>query len=246
MWGKKWQFTLYMISLKEWNLDNFLYQYLWSPLKQVGNRLHFLSISNLVFIFTPLFMVALVALNFKESIPAEIAQYLPELMALVGLVLVIKSFTERRSARLAFVLVLLNHFWVALAVSYNDALNWEHIAIYLSGIVVFGIVGYATILRLRKRERKVFLNQFYGHSFHHPKIAFAFLVACLGVAGFPISPTFIGEDLIFSHIQSQQLFLAVFVSLSFILDGLSLIRIYARLFLGPHHKSDHEIAYRAS
>ena len=246
MWGKKWQYTLYMLSLKEWNLDNFLYQYLWSPLKQVGNRLHFLSISNLVFIFIPLFMVALVALNFKESIPAEIAQYLPELMALVGLVLVIKSFTERRSARLAFVLVLLNHFWVALAVSYNDALNWEHIAIYLSGIVVFGIVGYATILRLRKRERKVFLNQFYGHSFHHPKIAFAFLVACLGVAGFPISPTFIGEDLIFSHIQSQQLFLAVFVSLSFILDGLSLIRIYARLFLGPHHKSDHEIAYRAS
>jgi formate hydrogenlyase subunit 3/multisubunit Na+/H+ antiporter MnhD subunit len=191
-------------------------------------------------------MVALVALNFKESIPAEIAQYLPEFMALVGLVLVIKSFTERRSARLAFVLVLLNHFWVALAVSYNDALNWEHIAIYLSGIVVFGVIGYATILRLRKRERKVFLNQFYGHSFHHPKIAFAFLVACLGVAGFPISPTFIGEDLIFSHIQSQQLFLAVFVSLSFILDGLSLIRIYARLFLGPHHKSDHEIAYRAS
>jgi NADH:ubiquinone oxidoreductase subunit 5 (subunit L)/multisubunit Na+/H+ antiporter MnhA subunit len=246
MWGKKWQYTLYMLSLKEWNLDNFLYQYLWSPLKQVGNRLHFLSISNLVFIFTPLFMVALVALNFKESIPAEIAQYLPEFMALVGLVLVIKSFTERRSARLAFVLVLLNHFWVALAVSYNDALNWEHIAIYLSGIVVFGVIGYATILRLRKRERKVFLNQFYGHSFHHPKIAFAFLVACLGVAGFPISPTFIGEDLIFSHIQSQQLFLAVFVSLSFILDGLSLIRIYARLFLGPHHKSDHEIAYRAS
>jgi NADH-quinone oxidoreductase subunit L len=245
-WGQKWQYTLYMLSLKEWNLDNFLYQYLWSPLKQIGSKLNFLSIYNLVFIFAPLFVLALVALTFKAAIPSEIAQYLPELMALVGLVLVIKSFTERRSVRLAFVLVLLNHFWVALAVSYNDSINWEHIAIYLSGIMVFGVFGYAAILRLRKLERKVFLNQFYGHSYRHPKIAFAFLIACLGVASFPISPTFIGEDLIFSHIQSQQLFLAVFVSLSFIIDGLSLIRIYARLFLGPHHKSDHEIAYRAS
>ena len=73
------------------------------------------------------------------------------------------------------------------------------------------------------------------------------LTGCtLGMAGFPISPTFIGEDLIYSHIQSGQLFLAVFVSLSFIIDGLALIRIYARVFLGPHHKTYHESAYRSS
>lgn len=244
--SKKWSYTLYVLSLQEWNLDNFMFNYLWNPLKQVGKKLNFLSLKNLLLIFAPLLLSAMSLLYYKDSIPAEIAQYLPELMAFVGLILVIKAFIERRSVRLAFVLVILNHVWVALAISYNDAINWGHLAIYLSGILVFGVVGYAAILRLKKLERKVFLNHFYGHSYKHPKIAFVFLLACLGIAGFPVSPTFIGEDLIFSHIQSQQLFLAVFASLSFILDGLALIRIYARVFLGPHHKADHEIAYRSS
>jgi NADH-quinone oxidoreductase subunit L len=68
----------------------------------------------------------------------------------------------------------------------------------------------------------------------------------LGVTGFPITPTFIGEDLIYSHIHEHQIVLACLVSLSFILDGLAIIRIYGRVFLGPHLKTYHEIAYRSS
>jgi formate hydrogenlyase subunit 3/multisubunit Na+/H+ antiporter MnhD subunit len=70
--------------------------------------------------------------------------------------------------------------------------------------------------------------------------------ACLGVTGFPITPTFIGEDLLFSHIHSHQSVLAFFVSLSFIVDGLSIIRVFARVFLGPHIKTYHEVAYKSS
>jgi formate hydrogenlyase subunit 3/multisubunit Na+/H+ antiporter MnhD subunit len=77
-------------------------------------------------------------------------------------------------------------------------------------------------------------------------LAFIFFLACLGVTGFPITPTFIGEDLIFSHIHENQIILAFFVSLSFIIDGLAIIRIYARIFLGPHVKSIYESAYRSS
>jgi NADH:ubiquinone oxidoreductase subunit 4 (subunit M) len=73
-----------------------------------------------------------------------------------------------------------------------------------------------------------------------------FLLVCLAVTGFPITPTFVGEDLIFSHIHSDQFLLAFFTSLSFIFDGLSIIRIYARVFMGPHSKSPTEMAYRSS
>jgi formate hydrogenlyase subunit 3/multisubunit Na+/H+ antiporter MnhD subunit len=66
------------------------------------------------------------------------------------------------------------------------------------------------------------------------------------MAGFPITPTFIGEDLIFSHIHADQVVLAAIVALSFVLNGLALIRIYARVFLGPHVKTYHEIAYRSA
>ncbi|HHT9136103.1 MAG TPA: hypothetical protein ACFYEK_02545 [Candidatus Wunengus sp. YC60] len=90
------------------------------------------------------------------------------------------------------------------------------------------------------------MDQFHGHAFRHPKIAFVFLLVCLGVSGFPISPTFVGEDLIFVHIREDQVVLVIMVSLSYVIDGLSLIRIYACAFLGPHSKSIYEMAYRSS
>jgi hypothetical protein len=52
--------------------------------------------------------------------------------------------------------------------------------------------------------------------------------------------------LIFSHIHENQVVLASFVALSFIIDGLAIMRIYARVFLGPHIKNYHSIAYRSS
>ena len=118
--------------------------------------------------------------------------------------------------------------------------------LYLSGVIVAGAIGFIAILRLKRIEGKLDMNQFQGHIYEHPKIALVFLISCLGLAGFPITPTFVGEDLIFSHIHEDQIFLAFFVALSFIIDGLALIRIYARVFLGPHSKTYHQIAKRSS
>jgi formate hydrogenlyase subunit 3/multisubunit Na+/H+ antiporter MnhD subunit len=73
-----------------------------------------------------------------------------------------------------------------------------------------------------------------------------FLLACLGLAGFPITPSFIGEDLIFSHIHSSQLALAFFTAFSLVINGLATMRIFARVFLGPHVKTYHQIAKRSS
>ncbi|MFN5556409.1 MAG: hypothetical protein ACK48F_09375, partial [Chryseotalea sp.] len=90
------------------------------------------------------------------------------------------------------------------------------------------------------------LDRFHGYVHQHPKIAFACLLAGLGLAGFPITPTFVGEDLIFSHIHEDQFFLAFLIALSLIVNGIAVIRIYARVFLGPHVKSVYDMAYRSS
>ena len=95
-------------------------------------------------------------------------------------------------------------------------------------------------------ESNVNLNQYLGHVYEHPKFAFFFLLAALGVTGFPITTTFIGEDLIFSHVESDQILLASLIALSFIVSGIAGIRIYTRLFLGPHIKTYHELPYKSS
>lgn len=243
---KKLQYSLYILCVKEWNLDSFMYRYLWNPLKWLGRKLDFLTLGRAIAIFVPLYVLGIVALYAESSIPPAIHDSLPIIFAIIALITVLKSFTERKQARLSWTLVIMNHFWVALAISFNEHFGFQETLLYISGIIVAGVLGFIVLRRLKTLEGNIDLDQFHGHSYRHSKLAFVFLVACLAATGFPITPTFVGEDLIFSHIHEDQAALALLVSLSFIVDGLSIIRIYARVFLGPHVKSVYEMAYRSS
>ncbi len=243
---KRLEYTLYLLCLREWDLESFMYRRLWNPLKRMGRSLDALNINRMLSILLPLYIAGLVALWQAERMPAGLRHALPVAMALIGLVLVLRAFTERKHVRRALSMVIMGHFWVALAISFNAHFDGSHIAIYLSGVVVCGTLSILAVNRLRRTERNVDLGRFHGHAFEHPRLALLFLLACLGLAGFPITPTFLGEDLIFSHIHADQLLLAALVALSFVLNGLALIRLYARIFLGPHVKTYHEVAYRSA
>lgn len=243
---KRLRYTLYMLCVKEWNIDSFMYRYLWNPLKWMGRRLDFLTLGKAFAFFIPMYVIGLVSLYLEDLIPAGIHQSLPLVFSIIALIAVLKSFTERKRTRLSWTLVMMNHFWIALAISFNEHFGIEETLLYLSGIVAAGVLGFVVLSRLKRFEGNIGLDQFHGHSYVHPKLSFVFLVSCLAATGFPITPTFVGEDLIFTHIHEDQVLLAFFVSLSFIIDGLSIIRIYARVFLGPHVKSVYEMAYRSS
>jgi formate hydrogenlyase subunit 3/multisubunit Na+/H+ antiporter MnhD subunit len=158
--------------------------------------------------------------------------------------MVLKAFSERESVRKSWTLIMLNHVSIAIAISFNEHFNFEHNLWYLSGIVLTWALGLVIINKLRNQEW-VSLNRFYGHAFEHPIYAVLFLLMCLGISGFPITPTFVGEDLIFSHIHADQILLAVVIAFSLIINGLASIRIYSRVFLGPHIKNYHGVAKRS-
>ncbi len=243
---KRLEYTLYMLCLKEWNIDSLMYRYMWNPMKKIGSRFNFLTLDRAFYIGIPVYLVGLYTVYNRELVPANIVIYLPYLFSMIALVMVLKAFTERKHARLSWLLVVMNHFWIALAISFNEEFSFSEVHLYLIGVAVAGILGFESLRWLRRHENNIDLDQFHGHSYKHPKFAFVFLIACLGVSGFPISPTFVGEDLIFSHIHEDQAGLAVIISLSFIIDGLAIIRTYARVFLGPHSQSVYEMAYRSS
>jgi NADH-quinone oxidoreductase subunit L len=243
---KKMRYTIYMLSLKEWNLDSFMERILWNPLRSAGKIINFITLKWVLILFVPTYIIGLICLYTKPTMPSELHEYLPTIFSLIGLIMVLKAFAERKNASMSWILIIMNHFWIALAISFNENFTYNQVHLYLSGVVVAGIVGYLSLRRLKSLEKNVDLNQFYGHSYEHPKIAFIFLLSCLGLTGFPITPTFIGEDVIFTHIHEDQAVLAFFTSLSFIIDGIALVRIYARVFLGPHVKTYHETPYRSS
>lgn len=238
--------TIYLMSLKEWGLDSIAFYYLWYPMKRIGKSFGFINKKVALMFFVPLFVIGCVLLYFQEEIPTQMRALLPILFSFIGLILSLKSFTKRRFARFSWFLIFQNHLWIALAITFNELFSYWDLVLYISGVVVSALTGYLVLNWMHKREGVLDLNRFNGYSYEYKKAAFIFLLACLGMAGFPITPTFIGEDLIFSHIEVEQVFLLAFVALSFIINGFALIRIFARIFMGPHVKTDHPVAGRSA
>ncbi|WP_445711362.1 proton-conducting transporter transmembrane domain-containing protein [Flavobacterium sp.] len=243
---KRLEYSLYILSLKEFNLEGFMNTVLWKPLKLIGKSMDFFNLKTLFIFFIPLYVLGIVFYEFREALPYSVINSLPEIFTFIGLVCVFKSFSERKNPLMAWVLIIMNHFWIAIAILFNDKVDYFEITIYLSGVIVTGVIGVMALLKLKSIEENTSMNQYLGHVYEHPKFAFFFLIAVLGVTGFPITTTFIGEDLLFSHIESNQIILAFFVSSSFVVSGIAGIRIYARLFLGPHIKTYHELPYKSS
>lgn len=242
----KFRLSLYTLGIKEFNLDRFMFRAFWQPLKKLGGLFSRLGTRATYFIAGPLFLVgAWAALN-RSMVPAGVLRFLPEGFALVGLFFILQAFVERRSAMNAWVLIVVNQLFQALAFRCNEEFELSQVYLYLSGIGVAAVIGVWAIKRLQGRGEDVSLAKFHGHSYEYPRLAFLFVFACLGLAGFPVTPTFIGEDVMLGHIHENQFPLLLLIVVNLIMDGLVIFRIYSRLFLGPHEKGYHETAYRSS
>jgi NADH-quinone oxidoreductase subunit L len=233
---RKLKNSFYVLCLKEWNLDAIM-SVLWSPLKHTGRRLERLTVTQVLIFFIPAYIIGLICLFNENLFAPQVHEYIPTLFAFIGFIMVLKAFTGRKNVMLNWTLIIMNHFWIALAVSFNEHFKNDQTFLYLSGIVVAGLIGYICLNKVRSLEKNTSLSQYHGYSFNHPKLAFVFLLTCLGLTGFPITPTFVGEDVIFSHIHETQFGLAFFTASSLIIDGIAVIRIYAHLFMGPHVKT---------
>jgi NADH-quinone oxidoreductase subunit L len=244
-WGRM-KMTIYVLGIKEWNLDSFMFKYGWSPLKSLGNLLSFISNKVVYFVIIPLYLVGLYLVYNEDIIPENIETKLPMLFAGLGFVMILKAFVERKDARNAWLFVILNQLFTSLSIGFNEQFEFEQIHVYLSGIFISGAIGFFCLRQLSNNKEPISLDGFHGNAYLYPKMAFIFLIASLGLSGFPITPTFIGEDLILGHIHENQYLMITLTSLSLILDGLAIFRIYARVFMGPHYKINHEVAFRSS
>ncbi|MBK6618589.1 MAG: hypothetical protein IPG31_09595 [Nitrosomonas sp.] len=243
---RKIKYSLYILAVKEFHLDSVMYVILWNPMKWIGRKLDHVRENTVYnFILTSTF-IGVFCLFAKNWIPDSLYEQLPTFFAFIGLLMVLRSFTERKNAKFSWVLIIVYHLWIALAVTFYEEARFVELVIYLGGILLSGIVGYATLNRLQGLEGKINWNDFQGHVYEHPKLALLFFLSCLGLMLFPISPSFLGVDLVFTYIHTDQTDFAIILALSYILVGLSVIRMYSRIFLGPHIKTNHEIPNRAT
>ncbi|ULQ52314.1 proton-conducting transporter transmembrane domain-containing protein [Flavihumibacter fluvii] len=238
--------TIYVISIKEWNLDLFQYKYLWMPFKLAGKQLKYFTGKVGIITLASFFLGGLYCLYIEEKIPTNIDYLLAIFFSMTALLLVLTAFSERGNAIKAWFSVIAAQCFITLSVGLNDFMEMHKVVIYLSGILVAAIIGFFCLLYIKRIDKDIALNRFHGYSYEKPTVAFIFLLCCLALLGFPFTPTFLGIDLLFTHIYKDQFILIITTSLSFIFIELAILRLYARIFLGQHKKNFHPIAYRSS
>jgi NADH-quinone oxidoreductase subunit L len=243
---KKIRHSLYILSLCEWNLDHLLKCLLWDPFKWLGRKLSFLESKPAYILLVIIYLFGVYVFCRPGTVSAELYFALPYLFAGVAFMLVLKSFSSRNDAARTWLFVVAAKFYIALAISLNERFDTEQILIFLSGACVAGLVGYLCLKKIKGIDNDIHLNKFHGYIYEQPKLSILFLLSCLGLLGFPITPAFIGIDIMFTHIHANQIVLISLTALSFIFIELSVLRMYARIFLGQHKKNHHPMAFKAS
>ena len=238
--------ALYLLSIKEWNIDWFMFRYLWTPFKWTGRNMNFLVKRASIVLLSAIFLLGLFSFMQKEQIPEYLDHPLTISFSLLGLLMILKAFAERGDARWAWLFIVAGQCFITLSIVLNEIVPPHQVAMYLGGSFVAAIAGYICLHQINKIDNDILLNRFHGYSYEKPMTTLVFLICCLGLAGLPFTPAFIGIDLLFTHIHEDQLLLITFTSLSFIFIELSILRIFARIFMGEHKKLHHPIAYRSS
>ncbi len=238
--------SFYMLSVKEFNMDGFMFTYIWSPFKWLGKQLLFLQ-ANIAIVFVSLAGVVLIFWGyFRLGNSIFLSGNLPILLMSIALLLILFAFAFRGSALKAWVYILLAHFYILSAILFNASINLIEITYYLTGVLFAFLLGYFCLQKINKLDNDINLNKFHGYVYEQNTVGFLFLVATIGMVGFPITFAFVGIDVIFTYIQSNQIVLIIFMAICFIFIELAAFRILLRIFYGAHKKLNHPVAFRST
>ena len=240
---RTWRLSLYVLALREFNLEALIYRLVFFPLKKLRYALGSVQRAWWWALMLPLYALGLY-LAYEGAWLSPFVRYACSIFGgLMALGLVVRAYNEQHSSLLAWTLIIFAHLWVDWAVSFNEQVSFLEAGIYLSGILVSGLLGLSTLAYMQHKEKRLLSPRYFqGLIRRYPWASRWFFLACLGLAGFPISSAFFGEDIILSHVQEDQIILAALISLSFIVTGIAIMRLYARLILGYRRRSYQEKA----
>jgi NADH:ubiquinone oxidoreductase subunit 5 (subunit L)/multisubunit Na+/H+ antiporter MnhA subunit len=239
--------TLYMLNIKEWNLDSMMFSYVWSPFKWIGKQLQFLQSGIFIGILAITGLTLLITGYANPAIIPGAGEVLPILLMSIALAVILFAFTFRQSALKAWIYLLTGHLFIIAAVLFNTPhINLIEIIFYASGVLLAFVLGYYCLQKIKGIDNDISLNQFHGYVYEQNTTGFLFLVAAMGMLGFPLTAAFIGIDVLFTYVHSNQMPLIILMALCFIFIELSAFRILLRIFYGPHKKLNHPVAFRSS
>jgi formate hydrogenlyase subunit 3/multisubunit Na+/H+ antiporter MnhD subunit len=223
------QNTLVVLSLQEFNLEAGVRRVLWDPLMKAGAML------NAIRPWLILLIAGLVAVGIwlgleRNWVPRPLLA-IP--VAIAMLMASISAFSQRRNAYRGWFSLGLSCFlagistWLASEDSVHDVL------LFLSGIIPAWVLGFWLLRRMLRRENfreEPFIYR--AMADRQPRLSLFFFLSVLGLVSFPITPAFLGQDLLLYHVSDHHPAIIVLIAVSFVMNGIAAASLYQRLCMG--------------
>lgn len=223
------QNTLYVFALQEGNLERLVRSVLWEPLKKVGRLINGYPLWQKLAVGGG--MVAF--LGILAGVGAMDSMYLGIPVALAMLLTSLSAFSQKHSFTGVWNAVALSSLLAGLSVWLLNSEADNDIVFFMTGIVPSWLLGLLVLSRLPGKERFAANPFAYRAMFEtHPSLALLLFLSFLGLVGFPISPAFIGEDLLLYHASAQFSWIAALIACSFVINGIAAARVYLHLCMG--------------
>ncbi len=223
------QNTLYVFALQEGNLERLVRSVLWEPLKIIG------AIINAYAAWQKSLVGAAVFAVFGILVGTEVlgSHYLAIPFALAMLLASLSAFSQKHSFIGVWNAVALSCLLAASSVWLLRPDAQLDILLFTTGILPSWLLGLVVLSRLPGKER--FADNPFAYramSETHPSLALLLFLSFLGLVGFPITPAFIGEDLLLYHASSQFAWISALIAISFVINGIAAARVFLRLCMG--------------
>lgn len=232
--------ALYVLGIKEWNMNTAVSHYLWGPLKTIGRAFAFLDKPR-VQVASLAFLLGLAVAAASVELPYSFA-----IAAIMGIVFYIRAYTTKESARTGWNLIMLGHLFSAFSLAVASAGDCVYLAMYGSWVLAAFVLGHACLWYLGKKHQSTGLRDYQGAMGIFPKLGNAFFVVSLLFMVFPIGPSFLAQEALLSLIPGDHNLQTVLFCISYLLVGVSIMRLYTKVFFGPHVSSSHEVAYKSA
>jgi len=224
------QNTLYVFALQEGQLELLVRKILWEPLKKLGNQINALSLwIKWVTAIGLLTIVVMGPTGAGGMDKTYLAMPVSLAMALVSL----SAFSNKHSPFQVWHGITLSSVLAGVAVWLMAPHAGADVMLFLSGIVpswLLGLVALRVLLRNADFAAAPFVYRAFAET--RPGWSLILFLGFLGLAGFPITPAFLGEDLLLSHASGQHPWFALPIMVSFVINGIAAARIFLRLCMG--------------
>lgn len=232
--------AFYVLGIKEWNMNTAVSHYLWEPLKVVGRACVVLDKPVAQMISLALLLgLAVVA------VPAQLS-YFSTAAAILSILFYIRAYTTKNSARTGWNLIMLGHLFGAFSLALASTGDWKYLATYGAWVTLAFAVGHLCLGRLKQNDQPDDLREYHGAISVFTKLGSTFFIVSLLFMVFPISPAFLAQEALLSSIPGDHTLQTVLFCFSYLLVGVSIMRLYTKVFFGPHKASSHELAYKSA